>query len=194
MILEPIRFHGRAPAREKDLFGQPTRFVVVKLGDVRELIGVVGEPARGVKEFLDAVVRPCPRADPIQEIVRLIDRHAGGTDRVGGAVFNVVNGAEDLAKGVARSGQQTLVAVPVGEAVASVVSHVGQAPDLAVKVGDRVAAGIDDVRAPPGGVVEEGRRPAQRVGDRIEIAAVAINVSVGPGEWIDRLRQAAIDE
>ena len=58
----------------------------------------------------------------------MIDRHAGGTDRVGRAVLSVVNGAEDLAKGVAGSGQQTLVAVPVGDAVAGVVGNVGQTP------------------------------------------------------------------
>src|SRR5439155_23588503 len=109
-------------------------------------------------------------------IVRLIDRHAGGTDRIGRAVLNVVNGAEDLSKSVAGSGQQPLVAVPVGDAIAGVVGDVGQTSDLAVKVGDRVATGINDVRAPPGGVVEEGGRSAQRMGKRIEMAAVAITV------------------
>ena len=139
MVLEPVRFHGRASARQKDLFGQPTRLVVIELGDVRELIGVVSQSARGVEKLLDAVIRPGPGTDPVQEIVGLIDRHASGTDGVGGAVFVVVDGLERLAEGVAGGDRQALVAVPVGNAVAGVVSNIGQAANLAVEIVDRVA-------------------------------------------------------
>ena len=139
MVLEAVGFHGRAPAVEKDLFGQPARLVVVELSDVRQLIGVVGQSARGVEKLLDAVIRPGPGTDPVQEIVGLIDRHASGTDSVGGAVFVVVDGLEHLAEGVAGGDRQALVAVPVGNAVAGVVSNIGQAANLAVEIVDRVA-------------------------------------------------------
>src|SRR5437762_7750666 len=112
MILESVRFERCAGAGEKDLVGQPARRVVVELCDVRDPIRVVGQSTRGVEKFLDAVVRPGTRAKTVQEVERLIDRDAGGTNAIGRAVLNVVNRAEHPAKGVARSSQQSLVAVP----------------------------------------------------------------------------------
>src|SRR6266540_6506569 len=101
MIFKAVGLDRSAGAGEVQALGEPTGFVVIEVRDVGELIGVVGESARGVKELLDTVIGPLSGEQAARQVERLLESHSVCGDAVGGPVLVVVDGLEYLAEGVA---------------------------------------------------------------------------------------------